>query len=443
MVQNVLIMGAAGKDFHVFNTCYRDDPDVRVVAFTATQIPHIEDRRYPASLAGPRYPEGIPIHPEENLVDLIGEHRVDRVVFAYSDVSNAYLEERRQLVERAGARFSTFDVERTMLPSSKPVIAVVAVRTGCGKSQTSRRVVSLLRERGLRTIVIRHPMPYGDLARQAVQRFATLDDMVSHDCTIEEMEEYEPHIRNGAVVYAGVDYAAILARAEREADVIVWDGGNNDTPFYKPDLRITVTDPHRAGHELEYFPGAINFRSADVILINKVDTAKPEDVATIEANAARENPSALVVKARSPVSVDDPGAIAGKRVLVVEDGPSLTHGGMKFGAGIIAARKWGAAEIVDPRPWVDGELRDTFALYPDIGKLLPAMGYGAAQMRDLEATINRVECDLVLVGTPIDLARVIDIRKPVMRVRYDLEEQGGGLVAALELALQARGASTS
>ena len=369
---------------------------------------------------------------------LIRQHGVDEVVFAYSDVHDDYVAERKTLVEGAGARFSTFDVDGTMIPSRKPVIAVCAVRTGCGKSQTSRKVVSLLRERGLATIAIRHPMPYGDLAKQAVQRFASLEDMTRHECTIEEMEEYEPHIRNGAVVYAGVDYAAILAEAEKEADVILWDGGNNDTPFYKPDLWITVADPHRPGHELEYFPGRVNLERADVILINKVDTARPEGVEAVEENARKHNPDALVVRAASPVSVPDPEAIRGKRVLVVEDGPTLTHGEMKYGAGIVAAEKWGAAELVDPRPFAVGEIAETFEKYPDTGTLLPAMGYGQQQMADLQATINAADCDLVLVGTPIDLARVIDIQKPNLRVTYDLAEEGGEFLAAIERAIQAK-----
>ena len=439
MTQKVLIMGAAGKDFHVFNTCYRENPDARVVAFTATQIPHIDDRRYPPSLSGPNHPEGIPIHPEEELAELIERHGVDLVVFAYSDIDEAYLAERRKIVEEAGAKFETFDVDATMLPSSKPVIAVCAVRTGCGKSQTSRRVVSLLRERGLRTIAIRHPMPYGDLAKQAVQRFASLEDMKKHECTIEEMEEYEPHIANGAVVYAGVDYAAILEEAEKEADVILWDGGNNDTPFYKPDLWITVADPHRPGHELTYFPGTVNFERADVILINKIDTAEPEGIATVEQNAKDVNPRALVVRGDSPVHVTDPDLIRGKRVLVVEDGPTLTHGEMKYGAGTVAAEKWGAAEIVEPRPCAVGEIAETYEKYPDIGRVLPAMGYGDAQMKDLQETINRTDCDLVLVGTPIDLARVIDIRKPNLRVTYDLVEDGPDFVQALEKAVGVKG----
>jgi len=424
-------MGAAGKDFHVFNTCYRHRDDVKVVAFTATQIPNIDDRRYPSSLAGPFYPEGIPIHPEEELAELIAELAVDDVVFAYSDVSYAYVDERRVRAEVAGARFHVFDVDATMIPSAKPVIAICAVRTGSGKSQTSRRVVSILREKGHQVIAVRHPMPYGDLVEQTVQRFATIEDMERHDCTIEEMEEYEPHIRNGAVIYAGVDYGAILAEAEKEADVIVWDGGNNDTPFYKPDLWITIADPHRPGHELTYFPGRVNFERADLILINKVDTATAEGIATVENNAREHNPGAVVVRAASPVTVDEPEAIRGKRVLVVEDGPTLTHGEMKYGAGVVAARKWGAAEIVDPRPWVVDSIAATYAKYPDIGTLLPAMGYGREQMDDLQATINAVDCDLVLIATPIDLARIIDIRKPALRVRYELAEEGDALAQAV------------
>ena len=441
MTQKVLIMGAAGKDFHVFNTCYRADPDTRVVAFTATQIPHIQDRRYPAALSGPNHPDGIPIHVEEELPRLIRELGVDQVVFAYSDVLLDYVEERRRTVEEAGARFATFDVDATMLATSKPVVAVCAVRTGCGKSQTSRKVVSLLRDQGLSTIVVRHPMPYGDLAKQAVQRFAALADLTHHDCTIEEMEEYEPHIKNGAVVYAGVDYAAILAAAEQEADVIVWDGGNNDTPFFRPSLWITLADPHRPGHELAYFPGRINFERADLILINKCGTAAEEGIRTVEENAKRVNSDALVLRANSPVSVADPAQIRGKRVLVVEDGPTLTHGDMKYGAGVVAAEKWGAAEIVDPRPFATGEIAETFRSYPDVGALLPAMGYGERQMKDLEATINATDCDLVLVATPIDLARVIDIRKPNLRVRYELADEGPAFRAAIAKATAARRAS--
>jgi len=438
MSHQVLIMGAAGKDFHVFNTCYRQRADARVVAFTATQIPNIENRHYPPSLAGPLYPEGIPIYPEEKLAELIREHGIDEVVFAYSDVKKSYVEERRKIAEGAGAAFRTFDVDATMIPSRKPVIAICAVRTGCGKSQTSRKVVSVLREKGYRTIAIRHPMPYGDLAKQNVQRFATLEDMKKHECTIEEMEEYEPHVRSGAVIYAGVDYGAILAEAEKEAEVIVWDGGNNDTPFYRPDLWITVADPHRAGHELTYFPGRTNFERADLIVINKVDTAEEEGIATVERNAREVNPGATVVRASSPVSVPDPERIRSQRVLVVEDGPTLTHGEMKYGAGIVAARKWGASEIIDPRPWAVGEIAGTFRKYPAIGTLLPAMGYGQQQMDDLAATINAVDCDLVLIGTPIDLGRIIDIRKPHMRVTYELDEEGDALVRAIERAAKAK-----
>lgn len=425
-------MGAAGRDFHVFNCCYRDNADCNVVAFTATQIPHIEDRRYPASIAGDRYPDGVPIFPEEDLERLIDELQADDVVFAYSDVSLDYVDERRKRAEAAGATFSTFDVDATMLPSSKPVVAISAIRTGCGKSQTSRRITEILKDLGKKTVAIRHPMPYGDLAKQAVQRFATLDDLDLHECTIEEREEYEPHIRNGVIVYAGIDYAAILEQAEKEAEVIVWDGGNNDTPFYKPDLWIALADPHRPGHELEYFPGTANFERGDVILINKVDSADAENIRIIEENAKRLNPDATIVHGHSPLDVPDPGAIRGKRVLAIEDGPTTTHGNMAFGAGVLAARQNGAKELVDPRPWLVGEIAETFEHYPDTGALLPAMGYGDAQIRDLEATVNAVDCDLVLVATPIDLTRLIDINKPHMRIGYRLDEQGDALVEAVK-----------
>jgi len=424
-------MGAAGRDFHVFNCCYRDQSDFDIVAFTATQIPHIDDRRYPAALAGAQYPDGIRIHPEEELNDLLKNNKVDEVVFAYSDVSLDYVDAHRNNVEAQGATFSTFDIDATMLPSSKPMIAVCAVRTGCGKSQTSRRVTHILKDLGKKTVAIRHPMPYGDLASQAVQRFATFDDLDRHECTIEEREEYEPHLRNGVIVYAGVDYAAILAEAEKEADVIIWDGGNNDTPFYKPDLWITVTDPHRAGHELEYFPGTANFERADLILINKVDSSEEDSIKIVEANAARINPNAVVVRANSPLDVPDPDAIKGKRVLAIEDGPTTTHGGMPFGAGILAARQNAVGELVDPRPWAVGEIADTFKKYPDTGPLLPAMGYGEAQIRDLEATVNAVDCDLVLIATPIDLTRLITINKPNMRIGYRLAEEGNEFVDAV------------
>ena len=431
MSHKIIIMGAAGRDFHVFNCCYRDKPEFDIVAFTATQIPHIDDRRYPAALAGAQYPDGIRIHPEEELNDLLKNNKVDEVVFAYSDVSLDHVDAHRKNVEAQGVTFSTFDIDATMLPSSKPMIAVCAVRTGCGKSQTSRRVTHILKDRGKKTVAIRHPMPYCDLARQAVQRFATFDDLDRHECTIEEREEYEPHLRNGVIVHAGVDYAAILAEAEKEADVIIWDGGNNDTPFYKPDLWITVTDPHRAGHELEYFPGTANFERADLILINKVDSSEEDNIKIVEANAARINPNAVVVRANSPLDVPDPDAIKGKRVLAIEDGPTTTHGGMPFGAGILAARQNGVGKLVDPRPWAVGEIADTFKKYPDTGPLLPAMGYGEAQIRDLEATVNAVDCDLVLIATPIDLTRLITINKPNMRIGYRLAEEGNEFVDAV------------
>jgi len=427
----IIIMGAAGRDFHVFNCCFRDHGEVEVVAFTATQIPHIEERRFPAALAGSSYPNGIPIRPEEDIDRLLRENDVDEVVFAYSDVDLEYVEARRSRVESHGVRFSLFDIDATMLQSTKSVIAITAVRTGCGKSQVSRRITDVLKDLGKTTVAVRHPMPYGDLAKQAVQRFATYEDLAVHDCTIEEREEYEPHINNGVVVYAGADYAAILEQAEHEADVIVWDGGNNDTPFFRPDLWIAVTDPYRAGHELRYFPGTENFLRADVILINKVGHAKKEDIETIEANARALNPDATVVRRESTLDVPQPELIAGKRVLVIEDGPTTTHGGMPFGAGALAAKLNGAAELVDPRPWAVGEIAETFERYPDVGSLLPAMGYGEAQTRDLEATVNAVDCDIVLVGTPIDLTRLIEIDKPHMRIGYRLTAQDGALADAV------------
>ena len=436
MSRKVIIMGAAGRDFHLFNCCFRDNPASEVVAFTATQIPHIDDRRYPASLAGSGYPDGIPIHPEEELESLLEAGDIDEVIFAYSDVHLDYVDARRRAVESNGVAFSTFDVDASMLPSKKPVIAITAVRTGCGKSQVSRRITNILRDMDKTTVVIRHPMPYGDLARQAVQRFATYEDLENHECTIEEREEYEPHLNNGVIFYAGADYAAILAEAEKEADVIVWDGGNNDTPFYRPDLWITVTDPHRAGHELEYFPGTVNFERADIILINKVGTADEDAIAVIEANASKLNPDAQVLRRRSPLHVPDPEAIAGKRVLVIEDGPTTTHGGMKFGAGVVAATEHDAAELVDPRPWAVGEIAATYEKYPDIGNLLPAMGYGDAQIRDLEATVNAVDCDLVIVATPIDLTSLIDIGKPSMRIGYSLLPEDGALTDAVRRSLK-------
>jgi predicted GTPase len=438
MKRRIVIMGAAGRDFHVFNCLYRDDPGIEVVAFTATQIPHIEDRRYPAGLAGDAYPQGIPIIPEDELYDMLEREDVDEVIFAYSDVSIDYINERLNRVKQKGVAFSTFDIEGSMLPSSRPVIAITAVRTGCGKSQVSRRIVDILRGLGLKTVVIRHPMPYGDLEKQAVQRFQSYADLERHECTIEEREEYEPHIANGAIVYAGVDYAAILKAAESEADVIVWDGGNNDTPFFRPDLWICVADPHRAGHELTYFPGTINFQQADVILVSKVGSADHEKIELVTANARRVNPGARILYRESPLEVPDPDAIRDRRVLVIEDGPTTTHGGMPFGAGVLAAMQNGARELVDPRPWAVGEIAETFRDYPDIGDLLPAMGYGDAQIRDLEDTVNAVECDLVLVATPIDLTRVIDIDKPSMRIRYSLKPDDGALEQAVRGAVAAQ-----
>ncbi len=435
MSRKVVIMGAAGRDFHVFNAMYRDDPDTEIVAFTATQIPHIDGRRYPAELAGPLYPDGIPIFDEDEMGELLDDNTVDEVVFAYSDVSLDYVEERRQLVEAKGVAFSTFDVDASMLVSNKPVIAITAVRTGCGKSQVSRRITDILRDLGKKTVAIRHPMPYGDLARQKVQRFETYDDLKRHECTIEEREEYEPHIANGVVVYAGADYGEILAEAEKEADVIVWDGGNNDTPFYRPDLWICIADPHRPGDELRYFPGRANFERADVIIIGKVGHADEASIAVVERNATAVNPDAVVLRRHSPLDIPDPDAIRDQRVLVIEDGPTTTHGGMPFGAGVLAATTSGAAELVDPRPYAVGEIAETFRNYPDIGDLLPAMGYGDEQIRDLEETVNAVDCDLVIVGTPIDLTRLIDIEKPSMRIGYSLKPEDGKLADAVARAV--------
>lgn len=417
-------MGAAGRDFHNFNTVYRHNPDYDVVAFTATQIPNIDDRTYPPELSGDLYPDGIPIHDEADLINLIKELNVDDVVFSYSDVPHEYVMHKASEVIKFGANFVLLGGEPTMIKSNKPVVAIGAVRTGCGKSQTTRRVAEVLASAGKKVVAIRHPMPYGDLAKQKVQRFSTLEDLELHDCTIEEMEEYEPHIVRGSVVYAGVDYKAILDQAEEEADVILWDGGNNDLPFYKPDLFIVVADPHRAGHEMSYFPGESNLRMADVVVINKMDSARQEDVAKLKKNIDAVNPGATVIEANSPVSVDDSEIISGKRCLVIEDGPTLTHGEMKFGAGTVAAEKFGAVEIIDPRPWIEGTIADTFKKYPAIGKVLPAMGYGGQQVKDLEATINAVDCDVVVIGTPIDLRRIISIDKPSVRVTYDLAEIG-------------------
>ena len=412
-MKKVLIMGAAGRDFHNFNTYFRDNPDYRVVAFTATQIPDIEGRRYPAALAGKLYPKGIPIEAEAELDELIAAHKVDDVHLAYSDLPHEYVMHKASQVQAAGANFVLLGPCATMIKSRRPVVSVCAVRTGSGKSQTSRRVAA-----------IRHPMPYGDLVKQKVQRFATYADLDKHECTIEEREEYEPHIDKGIIVYAGVDYGAILRQAEKEADVILWDGGNNDFSFYKSNLEIVVADPHRAGHELSYYPGETNFRRADVIVINKMDTATQEGIDTVLANAKKVNPQAKIIRANSPTIVKDGGRITGKRVLVIEDGPTLTHGGMKYGAGIVAAKKYGAAEIIDPRPFAVGSIKKTFEKYNHLDNVLPAMGYGDKQTRELAKTIEAIDCDLVVSATPIDITRVIKVSKPILRVGYELEEIG-------------------
>ena len=425
----VLIMGAAGRDFHNFNVIYRNDLESKVVAFTATQIPNIEGRLYPPELSGGLYPDGIPILDEVDLSRLISEFKVDDVVFAYSDVSHEYVMHKASEILKCGSNFKLLGGEKTMIKSNKPVIAIGAVRTGSGKSQTTRRVAEVLTDAGTSVAVIRHPMPYGDLTKQKVQRFATIEDLKKHDCTIEEMEEYEPHIDRGSVVFAGIDYKAILDKAEKEADIILWDGGNNDMPFYKPDLFLVVVDPHRPGHELLFYPGESNLLMADVVVINKMDTAEPENIATVKANIASVNPGSTIIEAASPVTVEKPDVIKGKRCLVVEDGPTLTHGGMKFGAGIVAAEKFGATEVVDPRPWITGTIAETFESYPDIGKLLPAMGYGEQQIKDLEATINAADCDVVIIGTPIDLRRLLHIEKPSVRVTYNLKETSRPTVA--------------
>ncbi len=418
----VVILGAAGRDFHNFNTVFRDNDQYDVVAFTATQIPNIDGRSYPAELAGKLYPKGIPIFAEAELPRLIREKGIDQAVFAYSDVSFDYVMRRASEVTALGADFKLLGGTKTMIKSSVPVIAVVAVRTGSGKSQTSRKVCDILRKKGLRVVAVRHPMPYGDLVKQKVQRYGSIDDQKKYQCTIEEMEEYEPHITNGTIIYAGVDYEAILREAEKEADVVVWDGGNNDTPFYKPDLTITVADPHRPGDELSYYAGMTNVLIADVMVINKVETAERKNVDAVRSNILSVNPKAKIVEAASPVSVEDESLIRGKRVLVVEDGPTLTHGGMTYGAGVIAAQKFGARELVDPRKWAVDSISETFRKYPKTGPILPAMGYSDKQVKDLEATINEVDCDAVVIGTPIDLRRVVKIKKPSVRVRYELAE---------------------
>ncbi|MGF1504356.1 MAG: GTPase [Chloroflexi bacterium] len=423
-MERILIMGAAGRDFHNFNTVFRDNNTYQVVAFTATQIPNIEGRAYPAELAGVNYPDGIPIYPEEQLTELIREHDIDQVVFSYSDIKHEYVMHRASEVIAAGADFRLVGLKHTRLASTKPVISVGAVRTGSGKSQTTRRISLILRDMGYQVAVIRHPMPYGDLAKQAVQRFADYDDLDRHKTTIEEREEYEPHLDNGMIVFAGVDYERILRQAEEDADIILWDGGNNDLPFYQSDLHVVIADPHRPGHENTYHPGEANARIADVFVINKVDTADPDAVIGLHESLHNLNPDAVVIEAASPLFVDDPAAIRGKRVLAIEDGPTLTHGEMAYGAAWIAARRFGAAEIVDPRPYAVGTIKDTFAKYPTTGNVLPAMGYGSEQIRELEQTINDADVDLVIVGTPIDLTRILHIDKPKQRVRYELQEIG-------------------
>jgi predicted GTPase len=417
-----IIMGAAGRDFHNFNTVYRDNEQFDVVAFTATQIPNIDGRKYPGELAGRLYPKGIPIFPETELTNLIKLYDVDEVVFSYSDVPFNYVMTKATQVMASGADFKLLGAGPTMLRSHVPVIAIVAVRTGAGKSQTSRKVCGILRAMGKRVVAVRHPMPYGDLVKQRVQRYQTVADLKRFECTVEEMEEYEPHIVNGTIIYAGVDYEAILRQAEQEADVIIWDGGNNDMSFYKPNLTITVADPHRPGHETSYYPGATNLLLADVVVINKVESASRENIDIVRENIRRVNPKAIVIEAASPITVEDEAIIRGKRVLVVEDGPTLTHGEMAYGAGVIAARKFGASQIIDPRPWTVNSIAATFQKYPKIGALLPAMGYGDKQIHDLEETINSVDCDSVIIGTPIDLRRIINIKKPSVRVSYDLAE---------------------
>jgi predicted GTPase len=424
MRQKVIIIGAAGRDFHNFNTFYKNNEQYEVVAFTAAQIPDIHGRKYPAELSGSLYPDGIPIYSQNDLPSLIKDLDAEICSFSYSDISYNEVMGISAIVNSAGADFKLLGPRHTQIESKKPVIAVCAVRTGCGKSQTSRRIIEILMEKGLKVVAVRHPMPYGDLASQKVQRFAGIDDLEKHKCTIEEMEEYEPHITRGNIIYAGVDYEAILREAEKEADIIVWDGGNNDYSFYRPDLMITVTDPHRAGHELKYYPGEVTLRVADIVIINKIDSSSPEDILKLRENILKVAPTATIVDAASPLSVEKPDLIKGKRVLVLEDGPTLTHGNMKIGAGMVAAGKFGAREIVDPRPYLVGRLKETFRIYPDIGTLLPAMGYGPEQIRDLEETINAADCDSVVIATPIDLGRIIKINKPSTRVSYDLQEIG-------------------
>jgi len=424
MKQKVIIMGAAGRDFHNFNTYFRNNNNYEVVAFTATQIPNIDGRRYPASLAGELYPQGIPIYDEKDLVSLLKEYEVNQVVFAYSDVSHNTVMAKASTVLAAGADFRLMGPDTTMLKSSVPIVAVCAVRTGVGKSQTTRRVAKVLKELGKKVVVVRHPMPYGDLEKQACQRFASYEDLDKHNCTIEEREEYEPHLAQGFVVYAGVDYQQILDQAQKEADVVLWDGGNNDLPFFKPDVHITLVDPHRPGDELNYHPGEANLRMADIVIINKIETSSLENVEKVRSNIRSTNPKAVIVDAASPIFVENYAILSGKKVLVVEDGPTLTHGDMTYGAGAIAARKYGAAELVDPRPYAQGSIRETFNAYRHLSNILPAMGYGKEQREELEKTIAKAEADVVVIGTPIDLRRLINIEKPAVRVRYELQEIG-------------------
>jgi predicted GTPase len=420
--KKILILGAAGRDFHNFNVVFRGDPEYNVVAFTANQIPGIANRRYPTELAGPLYPAGIPIFEEKDVERLVKEHEIDAAVFSYSDISYPNLMHLASRVVASGADFWLLSSSRTQLKSSVPVISICAVRTGCGKSPVGRLVASELRRNGQKVVVVRHPMPYGDLAAQAVQRFAVMEDLDKHQCTIEEREEYEPHLREGTIVYAGVDYGRILRQAEKEADIVLWDGGNNDTPFYESDLQIVVADPHRPGHELAYYPGEVNLRRADVVVINKVDTAAPQDVETVRKNVRANNPKARVVETACRVTISEPALVKGRRVLVVEDGPTLTHGEMPYGAGVVAARQCGAAELVDPRPYAVGSIRSTYEHYSHLTSLLPAMGYSAIQRHELEETINRVPCDLVLVATPIDLGHLVKLNKPSLRVTYEVED---------------------
>lgn len=431
MTEKVIIMGAAGRDFHNFNVYFRDNERYDVVCFTATQIPDIDGRMYPSGLSGKKYPDGIPIYSDENLDELIRENGVDLVVFSYSDITHGEVMHKASIVTAAGADFMIAGAPYTMIDAEKPVVSVCAVRTGCGKSQTSREVVRVLQELGKKVVTIRHPMPYGDLEKQAVQRFAEYADFEKHQCTIEEREEYEPVIAMGAVIYAGVDYGRILEEAQKEADVIVWDGGNNDTPFYKPDLNVVVFDPHRAGHELTYHPGETNMRMCDVAIINKVDSAEPDAVAKVANNISSNNPNALIVEADSLVTAENGDMMKGKRVLVVEDGPTLTHGEMKYGAGVIAAQRYGAAEMVDPRPYLHGTLKETFETYPGIGSVLPAMGYSDQQVADLEATINACDCDVVVSATPIDINGLLNVEKPLVRVKYEYKDRSEPTLASV------------